>query len=131
MKDTKESPAERRRRIAALVPPTTDRETLGQYVRWVWMNWARDQPNAKPPWLVPWEELSEADKEVDRRIGETLARVGRGSDVRCSFGNRTDRQCPNAAVGRDDDIGAAMCPEHGGLWGGDVRAEKRAAKRAR
>jgi hypothetical protein len=52
-----------------------DREKLGRAVRAVWMAWAREQPNPKPSWLVPWEELSEPDKEVDRRIGEAIARV--------------------------------------------------------
>lgn len=38
------------------------------------MAWAREQPNPKPSWLVPWEELSEPEREVDRRIGEHFAR---------------------------------------------------------
>lgn len=43
------------------------RENLGQIVRDVWRDWAMEQPNPKPSWLVPWAELSEPDKEVDRR----------------------------------------------------------------
>jgi hypothetical protein len=43
-------------------------------VRDEWIAWAKEQPNAKPSWLVPWEGLSETDKEVDRRIGERLHR---------------------------------------------------------
>lgn len=50
-----------------------DRETLGRIVREVWVAWAREQASPKPSWLVPWEGLSEADREVDRRIGETVA----------------------------------------------------------
>lgn len=53
-----------------------DRDKLGQLVREIWISWAVDQPNPKPSWLVPWEELSEADKEVDRMIGEKLFLVG-------------------------------------------------------
>lgn len=50
-----------------------NREGLGKLVRDVWVRWAKEQPNPKPSWLLPWEELGEADKEVDRRIGEALA----------------------------------------------------------
>jgi len=57
-------------------PPASDREALGRLVREVWIAWAREQPNPKPSWLVPWEGLSEPDKEVDRRIGERLAAEG-------------------------------------------------------
>ncbi len=55
-----------------------DREALGQKVREVWIDWASEQPNPKASWLVPWEGLSEPDREVDRRIGEALAAVGAG-----------------------------------------------------
>ena len=53
-----------------------DREHLGRIVREVWIAWAKEQPNPKPSWLVPWEGLSEPDKEVDRRIGKRLAMEG-------------------------------------------------------
>lgn len=53
-----------------------EREALGRFVREVWVEWAKDQPNPKPSWLVPWEQLSESDKEVDRRIGERLFTLG-------------------------------------------------------
>lgn len=53
-----------------------DREALGRVVREVWIAWAQEQLTPKASWLVPWEGLSEPDKEVDRRIGETLARIG-------------------------------------------------------
>lgn len=52
-----------------------DRERLGQEVRAEWVAWAKEQPNPKPSWLVPWEGLSEPDKEADRRIGERLYRL--------------------------------------------------------
>lgn len=54
----------------------SNREELGRLVREVWIEWAREQPNPKPSWLVPWEDLSEPDREVDRRIGERLAAAG-------------------------------------------------------
>lgn len=50
-----------------------ERERLGQLVRDTWIKWAKEQPNPKPSWLVPWEELSEPDREVDRRIGEAIS----------------------------------------------------------
>lgn len=50
-----------------------DREALGRIVRATWISWAREQPNPKPSWVAPWEELSEADREADRRIGEAVA----------------------------------------------------------
>lgn len=48
------------------------RERLGRRVREVWVTWAREQPSPKPSWLVPWDELGEPDKEVDRRIGAAI-----------------------------------------------------------
>lgn len=55
------------------------REILGKRVRAVWAQWAREQPNPKPSWLLPWDKLSEPDREVDRRIGEELFREGQKS----------------------------------------------------
>jgi len=46
---------------------------LGRIVREAWVAWASEQPEPKPSWLVPWDELSESDKEADRRIGEAVA----------------------------------------------------------
>jgi hypothetical protein len=48
------------------------REALGRIVRQAWMAWAREQPTPKASWLQTWEELTEPEREVDRRIGETL-----------------------------------------------------------
>lgn len=48
------------------------RERLGKIVRDAWVRWASEQESPKPSWLVPWDELSEPDKEADRRIGEAL-----------------------------------------------------------
>lgn len=52
------------------------RERLGREVREVWIAWAREQPDPKPSWLAPWEELTEAEREVDRRIGHRLYAQG-------------------------------------------------------
>jgi hypothetical protein len=54
----------------------TERDKLGRLVREVWIAWAKEQPNPKPSWLVPYDQMAEPDKEVDRRIGETLFRAG-------------------------------------------------------
>jgi hypothetical protein len=55
-------------------PLPYDRDTIGRFVREAWVRWAETQPNPKPSWLVPYDELSEADKEADRQIGEAVAR---------------------------------------------------------
>ena len=48
------------------------RDDLGRIVREVWIKWAKEQPSPKPSWLVPYDQLNEPDREVDRRIGERL-----------------------------------------------------------
>lgn len=57
-------------------PLSAIRESLGREVRRVWLAWANEQPSQKPSWLLSWDSLSEADREVDRRIGEALAILG-------------------------------------------------------
>jgi len=52
--------------------PVINREFLGRVVREAWVKWAQQQPNPKPSWLVPYDELSEPDKEADRQIGEAV-----------------------------------------------------------
>jgi len=49
-----------------------DRDVLGRIVRSAWIEWAGQQPDPKSSWLVPYEELDEADKEADRLIGERV-----------------------------------------------------------
>jgi len=44
-------------------------DALGRIVRDAWIRWARKQPHPKASWLVPYDKLSEADKEADRQIG--------------------------------------------------------------
>lgn len=48
------------------------RDAKGRRVREVWVEWATEQPDPKPSWLVPYEDLAEPDKEADRRIGSVL-----------------------------------------------------------
>lgn len=52
-----------------------NRDQLGELVRLAWIEWAIEQPDPKSSWLVPYQDLPEADKEVDRRIGEFVAGV--------------------------------------------------------
>ena len=52
---------------------SSEREWLGKLVRLAWVKWAQEQPEAKRDWLLPWEELDERFKEVDRQIGEFIA----------------------------------------------------------
>jgi hypothetical protein len=55
-------------------PLPCDRDTLGRLVREAWVRWAQTQPNPSPSWLVAYDDLSEANKEADRQIGEAVAR---------------------------------------------------------
>lgn len=71
------------------------RERYGRLVRETWIGWAREQPNPKPSWLVPWEGLSEPDREVDRRIGEALAVQAR-ADGAAEVWSRYARQYEHA-----------------------------------
>lgn len=48
------------------------RDTLGRIVRIAWVRWAHTQPNPKPHWLAPFDELAEPDKEADRQIGQAV-----------------------------------------------------------
>jgi len=44
-------------------------DDLGKIVRDAWIEWAKEQPSPKASWLVPYEELSQPDKDADIRIG--------------------------------------------------------------
>ena len=59
------------------------RDHAGQIVRRAWVEWARRHENPKPSWLVPWEGLSEPDREVDRQIGEAV--IAGEVDVRANY----------------------------------------------
>jgi hypothetical protein len=71
----------------AAVVDYAERDRLGRLVREAWVNWARTQPNPKPSWLVPYDDLSEADKEADRQIGEAIAADRNAAAIR-AFGQR-------------------------------------------
>lgn len=53
-------------------PTAEGRDYWGQVVREAWLEWARTQGRRKPGWLVPYEGLSEAEREVDRQIAEAV-----------------------------------------------------------
>lgn len=55
------------------------RDVLGRLVRHVWLRWAHEQPDAAAhtSWTLPYDEIDERDREVDRRIGEELTVAAR------------------------------------------------------
>jgi hypothetical protein len=50
----------------------TNREDGGKLVRGAWIKWARTQPDPKHSWLIPWEKLSEEEKEAECQVWETI-----------------------------------------------------------
>lgn len=64
---------------ASSLRSASDRDLGGRIVREAWMTWARQQPNPKPSWLVPYDDLSEADKEADRQVFEACVRTQGGA----------------------------------------------------
>lgn len=105
-------------------PLPFDRDQLGRFVREAWVRWAERQPNPKQSWLVQYDDLSEADKEADRQIGETVARwtiigaaanaslvsppkAGAGEQLKasCPGCNGTGNQGGNPLYGDCDDCG--------------------------
>lgn len=57
--------------------PEKSSDALGRLVRETWIGWALQQPDPKPSWLVPYDHLSERDKEADRCIGKAVAETCR------------------------------------------------------
>ena len=57
-----------------------ERTELGKIVREVWIAWATQLPAAMQYIMydrtVSWDNLNDAQREVDRRIGETLFQLG-------------------------------------------------------
>lgn len=51
------------------------RDELGKIVRDEWVKFAQQDPKSPPHHLVPWENLDEKNREVDRRIGEAVVRA--------------------------------------------------------
>jgi hypothetical protein len=70
--------------------PAEPRELLGRLVRQAWLKWAREQPEQKPSWLVPWEELDDGQREVDMRIGDALFDAGVQSERARLFNERSN-----------------------------------------
>ena len=54
---------------------SVSREDLGRIVREVWVKYAESKPNPPAHHLTPWESLDYDNKEVDRLIGERVARI--------------------------------------------------------
>lgn len=90
--------------IAVHVP----RDFLGRLVRNAWVKWANQQPNPKPSWLLPYEQLDEADKEADRQIGEAVWNCAKRIDG-------ADLQ-PSPAVAQPNDCSGdpQCCPQNEG-----------------
>lgn len=71
-----ETAADAEERAHAADAAVWTREMLGRRVREVWIEWAREQADPQPGWLIPWTDLPEHYREVDRRIGERMYRDG-------------------------------------------------------
>ena len=56
-----------------------DRDALGEQVRIAWVNWAKQQAAPKPSWLADWDDLDDGQREVDMRIGATVAAMARAT----------------------------------------------------
>lgn len=94
----------------------TARDRLGQLVREVWVEWAARQPSPKPSWLVPWEQLDEPDREVDRLIGERLFQEGQRSVL---VGDSAAGQ-PEDSLHGDGLVGSDCEPQPcGQVWSSD------------
>lgn len=50
-----------------------NRDELGRLVRETWVKYCIETGDVKPSHLLPYDALSEWDKEADRRIGEAVA----------------------------------------------------------
>jgi hypothetical protein len=67
------------------------REFYGRLVRECWIARARQHPNPKPSWLVPWEELDEWDRETDRCIGEAVAACATAAVIKITEAGEPER----------------------------------------
>lgn len=72
--------------------PAEPRELVGRSVRQVWVEWAAEQADPKPSWLLPWEELDDGQKEVDMRIGAALFEAGRKAGLEYATLARVDER---------------------------------------
>ena len=58
--------------LAVAKPPEDPRERLGRAVREAWVKWHDEKPHPKESWCITWEFLDEANKEMDRQIGDAV-----------------------------------------------------------
>jgi hypothetical protein len=77
-------------------------EQLGIRVREIWVRWARQQLDPKVSWTKPWDELSEPERDVDRRIGGLLWRDGWRDGVLAERKNRAAAIEAAAQSARED-----------------------------
>jgi hypothetical protein len=94
---------------------TPDRDDLGRMVREAWVAWAKEQCAPKPSWLAPYDDLSEADKEADRRIGKALYSAGLDAGVRISATASGERSLVGNAAPQGDGLWRESS-RRGGLW---------------
>lgn len=50
-------------------------DDLGQEIRRVWVDLARQDPRSKPSHLIEWDELDEQNRAIDRKIGQALLKL--------------------------------------------------------
>ena len=56
---------------------TAHREALGRMVNDTWNKWLRNQhPDITPQDTLPWDELPDSEKELNKLIGEALYNAG-------------------------------------------------------
>ena len=56
---------------------SSDAPDYGEPVRETWTAWAAEQYPVKSSWVLPWAEIDEGQREVDRRIGTAVAAAER------------------------------------------------------
>lgn len=61
-------------------PDWMSREDVGRLVRDTWIAYCLEIGDTKASHIAPWEELSEQDKEADRRIGDAVIAAYRKYD---------------------------------------------------
>lgn len=81
-----------------------DRETLGREVRRVWIEFCREIGDDRPSHLASWEDMTEPEREVDRRIGEAIARMALADEVeRLQKESRNTMLAESQQQAKDDD----------------------------
>lgn len=98
----------------ALKGDEAGRELGGKLVRDLWIEWAREQPNPKPSWLIPWSELPEPDKEADRQIYEGITKplVAETKFLKRSLASSRAR----IEVLEEESRNVPLCGDHAMTW---------------